>query len=210
MGVSIQKSLDFLREHIPSAWIGHENFAVWLVKKMKPSVIVDLGVDYGFSTFAFATPQIGKVYGIDWFEGDKLAGWRNTENHILELLKILKERFGINNVEIIKGDFSEIAKEWKLPIDILHIDGSHKYEDVKKDYETWSKFVKKDGVILFHDVHITAEFINPKSIKEFGVERFFDEIDLPKFKFLHSFGLGVVSKNKKIINNIKKWNKQNY
>jgi len=181
MGVSIQKSLDFLREHIPSAWIGHENFAVWLVKKMKPSVIVDLGVDYGFSTFAFATPQIGKVYGIDWFEGDKLAGWRNTENHILELLKILKERFGINNVEIIKGDFSEIAKEWKLPIDILHIDGSHKYEDVKKDYETWS-----------------------------NVERFFDEIDLPKFKFLHSFGLGVVSKNKKIINNIKKWNKQNY
>jgi predicted O-methyltransferase YrrM len=47
---------------------GHEDFAVRLVEHLKPKVVVDLGVDYGFSTFAFALPNIGTVYGIDWFQ----------------------------------------------------------------------------------------------------------------------------------------------
>jgi len=203
MGKSIQEIIDFL-ESLPSTWKGHKDFAIWLVKKMKPSVIVDLGVAYGFSTFILASPKIGKVYGIDWFKGDELSGWDDNEENVLVILGVLRERFNINNVEIIKGKFSEVAKIWKLPIDILHIDGSHLYEDVKRDYETWSKFVKKDGVILFHDIEIPPELIESEFGNKFGVKRFFDEIDLPKFKFLHSFGLGVVSKDKSIIDKIKK------
>jgi len=210
MGVGIQKTLDFL-EDLPSTWKGHEDFAIWLVQKMKPSVIVDLGVDYGFSTFVFAAPKIGKVYGIDWFKGDKLTGLRDNEKNVLAILGALKERFNIKNIEIIKGEFSEVAKTWTIPIDILHIDGSHNYKDVKRDYETWSKFTKKDGVILFHDIEVLDEWLKPEYIGKFGVRKLFDEIDLPKFEFLHSFGLGVVSKNKDIITKIhKKWNKQNY
>lgn len=60
--------LKYLRSCIKSAWKGHELFAVWLVKKLKPLVIVDLGIDYGFSTFVFVIPGIGKVYGIDHFK----------------------------------------------------------------------------------------------------------------------------------------------
>lgn len=37
-------------------------------------------------------------------------------------------------------------------IDILHIDGSHFYEDVKHDYETWKIKVKANGIIMFHDI----------------------------------------------------------
>jgi len=185
--------LNYLRKEIASSWKGHEDFAVWLVNEMKPKVIVDLGVDYGFSTFAFASPKIGKVYGIDLFQNPE----RNAHNEVLSSLKILKKRFGISNVEIMKGWFSEIAKDWKLPIDILHIDGSHDYEHVKQDYEEWKGFVKKDGVILFHDV-------NAPEYKGFGVRRFFDEIDLPKFMFKHSYGLGVVSQNKVLMKKMKK------
>jgi len=39
--------------------------------------------------------------------------------------------------------------------------------------------------------------------KEYGVKKFFDELDMPKFTFEHSFGLGVVCKNPTIINEIK-------
>ena len=198
MGKNIQeidKVLDFLRDRIASAWRGHEDFAVWLVKRLKPEIIVDLGVDGGFSTFAFASPQIGYVCGIDWFKGDALSGERNTKGDVLTILKALRKQFGINNVQILEGKFTEIAEKWKIPIDILHIDGSHFYKDVKEDYQNWSKFVKDDGVILFHDVNVPDE--------RYQVKKLFKEIDLPKFKFYNSFGLGVVSKNKSIIKEIK-------
>lgn len=56
-------------EQIPTGWTDHITFAQWIVKRKNPAVIVDLGVDFGYSTFCFALPQIGKVYGIDSFEG---------------------------------------------------------------------------------------------------------------------------------------------
>jgi hypothetical protein len=98
------------------------------------------------------------------------------------------------NVTFIKGDFNEIAETWNKKINILHIDGSHKYEDVKNDFETWSKFLSDDGVILLHDTCVESAFGN-----EYGVKRFFDEIDLPKCTFTHTYGLGVVSKNQQLI-----------
>jgi len=49
---------------LPSAWTGHYDFAQWLVEELKPTVTVDLGVDYGYSLFALAMPEIGKVYGV--------------------------------------------------------------------------------------------------------------------------------------------------
>jgi len=179
-----------------TAWSGHRKFAEWLVKNLNPEVIVDLGVDYGYSTFSFAIPRIGKVYGIDNFSGDDFIG-HSSRQYDFVMMKREKLHLG-ENVEIIKGTFDDVAKTWDKSIDILHIDGSHHYEDVKKDFETWSKFVKDDGVILLHD---TA--IEQYNGKEYGVKKFFDELDMPKFTFEHSFGLGVVSKNPAVINEIK-------
>lgn len=196
-GTQINNALKFIKEHIKSPWAGHIDFAVWLVKKMNPSIIVDLG--YGCSTFAFASLKIGKVYGIDWFLGDSFDGGRRNYDSILNFAEVLEKRFGVYNLEIVKGKFSDIAEIWKIPIDILHIDGSHFYDDVKRDFGEWSKFVKKDGVILFHDVHV------PYNSKYEGVKKFFDEIDLPKFMFTHSFGLGVISQNKDLIEEIKNY-----
>jgi hypothetical protein len=34
---------------------------VWLVQAVAPDVILDLGVDYGYSTFCFALPGLGQV-----------------------------------------------------------------------------------------------------------------------------------------------------
>ena len=53
---------------IPSAWKGLEPFAQWLVRMMRPTVIVDLGVAQGFSSCALAQPCIGSVYAIDHWE----------------------------------------------------------------------------------------------------------------------------------------------
>jgi len=188
-------------DDIPAtAWYGHRPFAQWLVSYLKPQVTVDLGTDWGFSAFSFAIPRIGHVYSIDNFTGDSFIGEQDTEAKYNYVMAKREKLFLTQNTTIIKGDFSEVAKNWNQKIDILHIDGDHLYESVKNDYETWSKFVKDDGVILFHDTCV--EDFNGNVT--YGVKKFFEEIDLPKCNFTHTFGLGVVSKNKNIIEHIRK------
>ena len=174
-----------------SAWKGHLKLADYLVKKYKPNVVVDLGVDYGHSTFSFAGPGIGNVYGIDWFEGDIHAGLRNTYNIVNDTYNLL---YNLNylpnkNIEFIKGDFNVVAKKFNHKIDILHIDGLHTYEAVKNDFDTWIQKTDYNSIILMHDV---ISFPN-------SVGKFFNEINLPKLYFTHSAGLGVISMNKDII-----------
>lgn len=176
-------------ETLPSAWKGHRAFAEWLVSTINPNVIVDLGVDYGYSTFCLANPKNGVVYGIDTFTGDAHAG------HHSDALAVVTEVVQTNdyqNVKIIQGYFDEVAMTWQESIDILHIDGLHTYEAAKNDFVTWSKFLNENAVVLMHDVVAFQE-----------VRQVFDEIDMPKMMFTHSAGLGVLSKNSTLIEEIK-------
>ena len=179
-----------------SAWVGHGDFAIELVKTLNPKVTVELGVDWGYSTFCFAFPNVGNVYGVDWFEGDAHTSHRNTEDFVRSLHKELSEEFNFDNLEIIKSDFNELAKTWDKPIDILHIDGFHDYEVVKNDFNTWYKFCNEQSVVLFHD---TSSFIN-------DVGRFFDELEGYKLNTLSYNGLGVYTKSKEIYDIIKNIN----
>ena len=178
-----------------SAWVGHGSFAMKLVEVYNPKVVVDLGVDYGYSTFCFSYPKIGKVYGVDWFQGDIHAGHRNTYDLVIEMYQEIKEEYGINNIEFIKGDFNDIAKTWNKKIDILHVDGLHTYDAVKNDYETWSKFCHDDSIILFHD---TLSFPN-------SVGKFFNELDGFKLIKTDWHGLGILTKSENIFNEISTW-----
>jgi predicted O-methyltransferase YrrM len=40
----------------------------------------------------------------------------------------------------------------KRKLDFLFIDGDHTYEGVKKDFEMYSKLVKKGGIMALHDI----------------------------------------------------------
>ena len=189
-------------EDISSAVKGHRTFFEWLVEHLKPKTIVELGVDFGYSTFVFAEAlaknTVGskiniesKVYGIDWFEGDGSTGYRDTKKEVENNIK----NHNVKHIEIIKGDFNEIAKAWSRGIDILFIDGSHDYESVKQDFETWSKFVRPQGVILMHD----TEIIN------FGVGKYYDEIHgYLKLEFNHSCGLGILCRSYELHEQMKK------
>ena len=69
-----------------------------------------MGVDYGFSTFCFGYPQIGSVYGIDWFQGDDHAGHRDTLNLVDDLYQHVIKHFGVSNIQFIKSDFAEALR----------------------------------------------------------------------------------------------------
>lgn len=176
-----------------SAWKGHFEFATWLTKKIKPDVIVELGVDYAHSTFSFAGAKIGHIYGIDSFEGDVHAGIKNTFDIVTCFNeKLISEKLINNNITFIKGYFNEVVKTFDKQIDILHIDGLHTYAAVKDDYESWVNKTHSNSIVLFHDVTSYPE----------SVGKLFSEIQTPKFYFSHSAGLGVLCSNEQLLTDI--------
>ena len=192
-----QEKFEECLEKMPHPWKGHRAFAEWLVKEIKPSQVVDLGVDYGFSTFIFANAAMkngqGVVTGVDLFMGDPMTGFRDTYTEVMQIVNDLN----FYNMEIIRGEFSEVSKTWDRPIDLLHIDGLHTYEAVLIDYNNWSSFVTENGIILFHDINVPE---NP----DFQVVKFFRELSGGyKLYFLHSYGLGIFTKNEQLYEKIK-------
>ena len=55
-----------------------------------------------------------------------------------------------------------------IKIDYLHIDAGHTYEDVKKDFNLYSKILSPKGIISFHDTDISysKNYIVTKDIKD--------------------------------------------
>lgn len=181
-------------DNIISAWTGHRKFAEWLVHNTQSDVIVELGVDHGFSSFVFANAlknTNGVIYGIDLFIGDAHTGERNMYDVVMNSIT----EHNLENIQIVRGEFTTISKIWSKPINILHIDGFHTHEAVKNDFDCWSKHVNDDGIILFHDTAITD--------RGFGVKDFFRELSGGyKLYFTHSAGLGIFTKNVELYNKI--------
>ncbi len=126
----------------------------------------------------------------DCFDNTK-HGIRIDEDY--QFVLDVKDKLKLDNLEIIKGYFDEVAKEWDKEIDLLHIDGLHDYANCKNDCDTWSPFLKENGVIIFHDT-----ISNPD-----GVGVFFSQLEVPKVNFTNSAGLGVASKNVDLIEEIR-------
>lgn len=187
--------LPYLKSYLSSAWIGHFEFAQWLVTKLDPKVIVDLGVDRGHSSFCLASKCNGNVYGIDNFVGDEFYGKHkdNAYEFVKEVYKKLVDHHLLkDNLEIIKGNFDDIVPTFDKTIDILHIDGFHNYDAVKNDFAKWFPKVHEHGVVLLHDVVAYKTTVG----------KFYDEIDLPKTMMPNSAGLGIVSRDQKLIDMI--------
>lgn len=181
-------------ERIDSTWKGHETFALWLVERLRPKTVVDLGFDRGLSTVAFAYKNKGHVFGIDWFDNANYSRKCFALDSAFQTISNALRFQYAKNIHLIVGPFQEIAQKWNRKIDILHIDGVHSYMSTKQHYDNWSRFLSEEGVILIHDV---LSFPN-----ETG--RFFRELDLFKVIFPHAQGLGVACRNGELIEEIKK------
>ena len=112
--------------------------------------------------------------------------------------KTIEEKYGINNVEFIKGYFDDVAKTWDKEIDIIHIDGFHSFEACANDFFTWAPFSKDTTVFLFHDI-----------------DSYFDQVgaffyDISGYKVLRSqsAGLGIMTGNKEVMHFVRELSKK--
>jgi hypothetical protein len=186
-------SLAFI-EGIESSWKGNERFALWLVQKLKPKTIVDIGFDRGLSTIAFAYRNRGHVFGIDWFEeGNYAAKSFALDSAFCSIANAIRFNYA-KNIHLIIGPFRDVCKTWKRKIDVLHIDFAHTYKTAKQHYENWSRYLKPESVILIHDV---LEYPN-------GTGRFFQELPYPKLILPNGQGLGVAAADIDLLDEIRR------
>lgn len=108
-----------------------------IVKVMNIETYVELGVRKGY-TFNVIAPLVKKAIAVD-----------------ISDMNLIKE---IPNVTKIQMNTNDLAKIWNVPIDFLFIDAWHEKEQVLKDFNNYSKFVKEGtGIIALHDTHPVDE-----------------------------------------------------
>lgn len=127
--------------------------------------IVEIGSWKGRSTIWLArgSKSAGreKVYAID----PHIGSYENKdENTYRAFMENIRQAGVADHVVPMVTKSEEAAAKWSRPIRLLWIDGSHEYEDVKKDILLWSRFLVDGGIIALDDT-VTRE--GPKkAVKE--------------------------------------------
>ena len=174
-----------------SPWCGHRNFIYDFIRHFEPQSIIELGTHYGCSFFAMAQSikdnhLQSKLYAVDTWQGDEQAGYYGNE--VWDLVNRTKETY-YSQVEIHlnKMLFQEAVKWFNdETFDLIHIDGLHTYDAVSRDFSMWLPKLKKNGVMMFHDVN---------SKLKYGTNSFWKKIKEQYsyyFEFEHSWGLGIL------------------
>jgi len=179
------------RLDVPSAWHAHVPFAFWLVSQTAPRLLVELGTYHGVSYAAFceAVRRGGlptRCFAVDTWEGDKHAGF--YDETVFAGFRSFHDPLYRDFSTLLRLDFAAAADRFAdASIDLLHIDGTHDYDSVRRDFSTWLPKLSSRAVVLFHDTNVRAE--------DFGVWRLFAELRecYPGFEFLHASGLGVLA-----------------
>lgn len=176
---------------VESAWYGHVPFAHWLVAAHRPRSIVELGTHNGVSYAAFCEAVLRegldtRCLAIDSWQGDEHAGFYG-ESVLAELRRFHDERYaGFSTLhQSLFAEALPVVPDGS--IDLLHIDGRHRYEDALEDFTEWRGKLSARGVVLFHDTNVRRG--------DFGVWRLWAELAAghPHFEFLHAHGLGVLA-----------------
>ena len=187
--ISHDEYLFRVHNYLPSAWIGHAPFLKFLVREQKPRLFVELGVHNGFSYFvgcqSIQECQLNsKAFAVDHWLGDSQAGF--FDDNVFQGVKTLNQKYSSFST-LLKMSFDEALDQFEnSSIDLLHIDGFHSYESVKKDFESWLPKMSSSAIILLHDIHVRRN--------TFGVYLFWKELkkNYRTIEFVGSHGLGVV------------------
>lgn len=135
--------------------------------------IIEIGSWKGKSTIWLAygsrSANREKVVAVDPHSGSRehkeRLGTVNTRNGFLNNLRL----YGVYDwVTPMVERSEELARRWTEEIRLVFIDGSHDYEDVKKDFLLWFERLGISGVIALHDSYLV----------EGGPERVVEELVL--------------------------------
>ena len=113
------------------------------------SALVEIGVAEGVSAFAIreGMSEQATLFLVDPFHLSRMPALNFTRRAARRAVEDCKR----GRVEWIEEFSYEAVKRWNKEIDFLLIDGDHSEAGVKRDWDDWSRFVAKRGVVVFHD-----------------------------------------------------------
>ncbi len=179
------------RRIAPSGWIGHIPFGMYLVEILEPGVLVELGTYTGVSYCAFCQAVDlleldTRCFAVDTWRGDAQSGFYGPE--VLGDLRDHHDPLYSSFSRLLHSRFDDALQEFgEGTIDLLHIDGYHSYQAIRKDWENWLPKLSDKGVVLLHDTRVQDE--------GFGVWKLWEELKegYPYFELPHEHGLGLLA-----------------
>jgi len=168
-----------------------------IIQFMRAKICVCLGSGGGFIPRIMTQARVD-LYDTGIFEGNRDFNWGDigvtfvvdAANNIggnvdwLEEDSFLRKTFypRVINETTEKAYKNFFVKE-DIKIDYLHIDAGHSYEDIKRDFNQYSKLLSKNGIISIHDTDKNYEdnYIVTEDIKGHhkfteGPSKFIEEI----------------------------------
>ena len=147
------------------------------------ATVIEVGSWMGASTCFLAGGLKGpaaKIHAVDNFAGLSTCGedaaWYNRHfqklgsNSTLEIFKRNFSELGFaSRAEPVISDSIAAAKHLAAlrgKIDLIFIDGDHSYDACKADILAWSPYVKRGGVMAFHDFGSRAEGVTRAIFEE--------------------------------------------
>ncbi len=129
---------------------------------------VEIGTYCGKSTVllgAAALDAAGVVYTIDHHHGSEehQVGWEYhdasmvdvrtglfdtlmTFRHTLDAMALPEQ------VIAIVGRSAVVARDWRMPLRMVFIDGGHTDEAAQRDFDGWARWLECGGALIIHDV----------------------------------------------------------
>ncbi len=112
---------------VPDAWAGHIPVAFWLVKQIRPSLLVELGTHSGNSYAAFcqsiaelAVPA--RAFAVDTWQGDEHSGHYGAD--VFDELHRFNEHRHAGFSTLLRTTFDSARGYFgEGTVDLLHIDG---------------------------------------------------------------------------------------
>lgn len=135
-----------LGQHTPAE---HVALAKWAAGKSR---LVEIGVAEGASALGLreAMSDGGTLWLIDPFHLSRMR-WINAMKRAAHRVVESSKNGRVVWIERFSAD---AARDWDGQIDFLFIDGDHAEPAVNQDWEDWSPFVTRGGVVAFHDARI--------------------------------------------------------
>lgn len=106
--------------------------------KKADGMVVEIGSFQGKSTVSMARHTKNPIYAID-------------PHYLHSYGKFSQNTKKYKNIIPVKKTSAQAAKDWRLAIALLHIDGAHEYRFAKQDLKLWLPHLTSDGVVVCHD-----------------------------------------------------------